>query len=89
MPLLPVTCARVGSNEVVIDCDTVPGAATGTDEVMVNEPPPFADVVPTFEEAVTDLATALAGDPTATTPMSEKQSANRAEREMRCILNIL
>jgi len=69
MPFAPVSRTRLGSKEVVIDCETVPGAATGTDDVMVNAPPPLAEMLCELEEMVTARATADAGVLAETTPI--------------------
>lgn len=62
MPLLPVTCARAGSKLVVIDCATVPGAATGTADETVKDPPPLAEVIPTLDTDETERLIAEAGN---------------------------
>ena len=58
----------------------MPGAATGTAEVTVNEPPPFADVDNTFDEDATERETADAGDWVVTTPTNVAQTEIRAIR---------
>jgi hypothetical protein len=77
MPFAPVSRARLGSNEVVIVCETVPGAATGTDEETVNDPPPFAEMLCELDEIVTARATADAGGFAETTPKTEVQIDRR------------
>lgn len=58
MPLAPVTRARDESKDIVIDWETVPGAATGTRADTVNMPPPSAEVVCKSVLAVTARETA-------------------------------
>lgn len=58
MPFAPVTFARLGSKAIVIDCDTVPGAATGTPAVTVKDPPPLADTDCVLTDAATERADA-------------------------------
>ena len=88
MPCDPVTFARVGSNAIVIDCDTVPGAATGTPAVTVKVPPPFAEVVATSVEADTARALAKTELGATTRPTSKTETPRIVQRRGQKFFNM-